>query len=120
VCDVCTLKMDHHCPWINNCVGYQNHRHFALFIIWCTIGPLYITLLNLVIFTNPNLKNYTSLTSNWYLLLVSINIALSIVLGSFTIWTWYLIIQGKTTIEFWKDLKENKNDLNQKSSYENL
>ena len=23
VCDKCVLKMDHHCPWINGCIGTE-------------------------------------------------------------------------------------------------
>jgi len=32
-CDKCVLRMDHHCVWINNCVGYYNHKHFYLFLV---------------------------------------------------------------------------------------
>lgn len=28
----CVLKMDHHCPWINTCVGHYNHGHFTAFL----------------------------------------------------------------------------------------
>lgn len=30
--------MDHHCPWINRCVGWGNHAHFTLFLLFATVG----------------------------------------------------------------------------------
>lgn len=30
--------MDHHCPWINNCVGWGNHAHFTSFLAFATLG----------------------------------------------------------------------------------
>lgn len=36
--DRCVMKMDHHCPWINNCVGHFNHRAFTLFLFFVPIG----------------------------------------------------------------------------------
>lgn len=37
-CKRCVMKMDHHCPWINNCVGHRNHKSFTLFLIFVIIG----------------------------------------------------------------------------------
>jgi hypothetical protein len=37
-CGRCVLKMDHHCPWINNCVGWGNHAHFTSFLAFATLG----------------------------------------------------------------------------------
>lgn len=34
VCRGCILRMDHHCPWLANCVGWGNHKHFMLLLLY--------------------------------------------------------------------------------------
>ncbi len=34
VCERCVDRFDHHCPWINNCVGKRNHGIFYCYLVF--------------------------------------------------------------------------------------
>lgn len=44
-CTICVLDMDHHCPFIGNCVGASNHRSFILFLISVVVSCIYLTVM---------------------------------------------------------------------------
>eukprot|EP00611_Tribonema_gayanum_P016712 TRINITY_DN29107_c0_g1_i1.p1 TRINITY_DN29107_c0_g1~~TRINITY_DN29107_c0_g1_i1.p1 ORF type:complete len:342 (-),score=82.42 TRINITY_DN29107_c0_g1_i1:119-1144(-) len=41
VCRRCIVRMDHHCPWVNNCIGALNQKAFILFLAYTLLLSVY-------------------------------------------------------------------------------
>merc|ERR1719265_2147811 len=100
VCKQCILRMDHHCPWIMNCVGFRNHKYFFLLVVYAVMNCAFIigTMIESV---KRSVDIETSATNRFLLVF---GLTLSIIMGSLmsvflSFHTW-LMVKGMTTIEF--------------------
>ncbi|KAK3016408.1 hypothetical protein RJ639_007055, partial [Escallonia herrerae] len=115
VCRRCVLRMllalelkDHHCIWMNNCVGHANYKVFFVFVVYAVIACIYSLVLMVGSLTVDSQEDEDQSDSSFRtiyvisgLLLVPLSIALSVLLG----WHIYLVLQNKTTIEYYEGVR---------------
>lgn len=49
LCGICVARFDHHCIWVNNCIGLGNHKWFLGFLFWHQVLCIYGVFLGLMI-----------------------------------------------------------------------
>lgn len=98
VCNTCIDTMDHHCPWVSNCIGRRNYKYFFSFLVSLTLHMLVILslCLTLVLLNKDNLANIPMLAAIVLIILISI---LIIPIGGLTGFHIILVSRGRTTNE---------------------
>uniref|UniRef100_A0A182PEM8 Palmitoyltransferase n=1 Tax=Anopheles epiroticus TaxID=199890 RepID=A0A182PEM8_9DIPT len=97
VCGVCVLKLDHHCPWVNNCINFTNYKYFILFLGYALVYCLYVACSTIpymeLLWTGKIDGRFHIL----FLFFVSIMFAISLV--SLFGYHVYLVLLNRTTLE---------------------
>ncbi|XP_057732805.1 probable protein S-acyltransferase 15 [Arachis stenosperma] len=99
VCKKCVLKMDHHCLWINNCVGYWNYKAFFVFTSYATLASIHSMILFIC---SVFLMDKGSSSKMFYVMYGTMAIGLTTTLLTLFGWHVYLILHNMTTIEYYE------------------
>ncbi|KAK9712167.1 palmitoyltransferase for Vac8p [Basidiobolus ranarum] len=103
-CDQCILKMDHHCPWINRCVGWRNYKIFYLLILYTSLYCIYIPAS--VLYPLVTRYNGQGIHIEWLILVVLAALA-GVFLTVLTVFHTKLIMRNQTTIENIRQRQKN-------------
>ncbi|KAF9131377.1 Palmitoyltransferase zdhhc14 [Mortierella sp. 14UC] len=113
-CDNCVEDEDHHCIWLNNCIGRRNYRYFLIFVSTASVYALYtsaLCLTHLLLLYRDHKRDYPGEPSNFQhdalakapvsALVMIFAFVLGLAVGALATYHFWLATVNRTTHEQW-------------------
>ncbi|KAI8457687.1 DHHC palmitoyltransferase-domain-containing protein, partial [Phakopsora pachyrhizi] len=106
ICDCCIEGIDHHCNYLNNCIGARNYRTFFAFLVSCVIDLIIIigcSIWKIVTFDGPSQGSVAAEAIKRNALsvfVVLISILMLIPVSALTGYHVFLTLSDLTTVEY--------------------
>jgi len=99
VCGTCILKMDHHCPWVNNCVAFSTYKFFLLFLFYALVYCLFVASIALPHFIRFWTQDLPDGPRFHVLFLFFVAVMFAISLSILFSYHCFLVLVNRTTLE---------------------
>jgi len=97
ICNACVMRMDHHCPWVGNCVGHKNHKFFVCFLFHALCGVLIVSSQMIYNCVTVGFRRFEQ--NNHFAIAMLLSTALIFSLGGLLGMHTYLILTNASTLE---------------------
>ncbi|CAJ1344789.1 unnamed protein product [Effrenium voratum] len=100
ICNSCILRMDHHCPWIANCVGFRNHKYFFLLVLYSAMNCWFIVATMASTVCRAGIDEMDPEYRFALVFGMTLAVIMGTLLGCFLFFHCWLMSNASTTIEF--------------------